>query len=230
MDKDIKKLIERFMAGLTTVEEEDRIAEYFRTHDVSGQWRKYKEMFSWFDKGMPTEDSVTGMTMECNNNNDGKINTIRKNRTRIVVAMLTAAATFALILIMTATKGTYEKDKLAINAPAPSTIQDEKTDKTKKTCTDTVVTEKDTIIHKPQRKHRRAEYRVMPPRTYMAKAVKNAETDSTNIQTEIVITKAEAEQEMIINNVYNEYKRIEDNIELYMTALENYEFEEEDYY
>ena len=64
----------------------------------------------------------------------------------------------------------------------------------------------------------------------MAKAVKNAETDSTNIQTEIVITKAEAEQEMIIINVYNEYKRIEDNIELYMTALENYEVEEEDYY
>ncbi len=48
----------------------------------------------------------------------------------------------------------------------------------------------------------------------MAKAVKNAETDSTNIQTEIVITKAEAEQKMIIINVYNEYKRIEDNIEL----------------
>jgi hypothetical protein len=117
MDKDIKKLIERFMAGLTTVEEEDRIAEYFRTHDVSGQWRKYKEMFSWFDKGMPTEDSVTGMTMECNNNNDGKINTIRKNRTRIVVAILTAAATFALILIMTATKGTYEKDKLPSTLP-----------------------------------------------------------------------------------------------------------------
>lgn len=64
----------------------------------------------------------------------------------------------------------------------------------------------------------------------MAKAVKDAKADSTNIQTEIVITKAEAEQEMIINNVYNEYKRIEDNIELYMTALENYEFEEEDYY
>ena len=56
------------------------------------------------------------------------------------------------------------------------------------------------------------------------------ETDSTNIQTEKVMTQAEAEQEMIINNVYNEYKRIEDNIELYMTALENYEFEEEDYY
>lgn len=230
MDKDIKKLIERFMDGLTTVEEEDRLAEYFRTHEVSGRWRKYKEMFSWFDKGMPTEDSVTRITMKCNNNNDGKINTIRKNRTRIVVAMLTAAATLALILIMTATKSTYENDKLAINAPVPATIQACKTDKTKKTCTDTVATENDTIKHKPLKKHRRAEYRVMPPRTYMAKAVKDAETDSTNIQTEIVITKAEAEQEMIINNVYNEYKRIEDKIELYMTALENYEFEEEDYY
>ena len=84
MDKDIKKLIERFMAGLTTVEEEDRIAEYFRTHDVSGQWRKYKEMFSWFDKGMPTEDSVTGMTMECNKNTDGKINPIGKTEQELL--------------------------------------------------------------------------------------------------------------------------------------------------
>ena len=34
MDNEIKILIERFMAGLTSIEEEDRLAEYFRTHDV----------------------------------------------------------------------------------------------------------------------------------------------------------------------------------------------------
>ena len=56
MDNDIKKLVERFMDGLTTIEEEKKLAEYFRTHEVSDQWQEYKEMFAWFDKGMPTSD------------------------------------------------------------------------------------------------------------------------------------------------------------------------------
>lgn len=44
------------MDGLTTIEEEKQLAEYFRTHEVSDQWQEYKEMFAWFDKGMPTSD------------------------------------------------------------------------------------------------------------------------------------------------------------------------------
>lgn len=40
------------MDGLTTVEEENRIAEYFRTHEVDAEWKAYKDMFGWFDDGM----------------------------------------------------------------------------------------------------------------------------------------------------------------------------------
>ena len=54
MERDIQNLIKRFMDGLTSVEEEDKLAEYFRTHDVDEKWRTYKEMFAWFDETAKT--------------------------------------------------------------------------------------------------------------------------------------------------------------------------------
>lgn len=49
----IKQLTRRFMDGQTTIEEEARLASYYRTHDVPREWRVYKEMFAYFDAGMP---------------------------------------------------------------------------------------------------------------------------------------------------------------------------------
>ena len=54
--EDIKQLTRRFMDGQTTIEEEDRLAAYYRTHDVPEEWREYKEMFAYFDAGMPLGD------------------------------------------------------------------------------------------------------------------------------------------------------------------------------
>ena len=41
------------MDGHTTVEEEERLTQYFRTGDVPEEWSKYKEMFAFFDEEMP---------------------------------------------------------------------------------------------------------------------------------------------------------------------------------
>lgn len=55
--EDIQQLIDRFMDGTTTLAEERRLAEFFRTAEPSGQWPEewlaYKEMFAYFDEGMP---------------------------------------------------------------------------------------------------------------------------------------------------------------------------------
>lgn len=50
---DIQRLIDRFMSGQTTLSEEARLAEFFRTHDVPREWADYKAMFAYFDAGMP---------------------------------------------------------------------------------------------------------------------------------------------------------------------------------
>ena len=58
MEQDIHRLIERFMAGLTSIEEERYIADYLRTHEVDGDLLLYKRMFAWFDEGMPMKESA----------------------------------------------------------------------------------------------------------------------------------------------------------------------------
>ena len=44
-------LLDKFMAGETSLEEENILAQYFRTHEVSDEWKEYKEMFALFDDG-----------------------------------------------------------------------------------------------------------------------------------------------------------------------------------
>ena len=58
MEQDIHRLIERFMAGLTSIEEERFIADYLRTYEVDGDLLPYKRMFAWFDEGMPMKESA----------------------------------------------------------------------------------------------------------------------------------------------------------------------------
>lgn len=47
----IERLLGRFMAGESTLDEERTLADYFRTADVRPEWREYKEMFALFDGG-----------------------------------------------------------------------------------------------------------------------------------------------------------------------------------
>ena len=49
----IKALLDKFMDGQTTVEEEALLGDYFRSHaDVPAEWEDYRDMFSYFDRGM----------------------------------------------------------------------------------------------------------------------------------------------------------------------------------
>lgn len=53
----IRQLLERFMAGTTTVEEERRIARWFQAHpEVSADLEAYRELFAWFGAGLPTDE------------------------------------------------------------------------------------------------------------------------------------------------------------------------------
>lgn len=49
----IETLLSRFLDGTSTLDEERTLARYFRTEDVPGEWEAYKDMFAWFDQGMP---------------------------------------------------------------------------------------------------------------------------------------------------------------------------------
>ena len=49
--QEIAQLLSKFMAGETSVTEEEVLAQYFRTHEVDKDWAEYKEMFALFDNG-----------------------------------------------------------------------------------------------------------------------------------------------------------------------------------
>jgi hypothetical protein len=48
----IKTLLDKFMDGQTTVEEEAMLDKYFRSDDVPAEWEDYRLMFDYFDRGM----------------------------------------------------------------------------------------------------------------------------------------------------------------------------------
>ena len=55
-EKDIRLLLNRFIAGETTLEEEALLGEWFRQHpDVSDDLKEYQMMFGYFDEGMPLD-------------------------------------------------------------------------------------------------------------------------------------------------------------------------------
>ena len=55
-EKDIRLLLNWFMAGETTLEEEALLGEWFRQHpDVSDDLKEYQLMFGYFDEGMPLD-------------------------------------------------------------------------------------------------------------------------------------------------------------------------------
>ena len=49
--EEVEKLLQKFMDGTTTLEEEALLGDFFRTHEVTGEWATYKEMFAMFDTG-----------------------------------------------------------------------------------------------------------------------------------------------------------------------------------
>lgn len=52
----IDELLERFMQGETSLDEEQLLADYFRSADnIPPQWEPYRTMFRYFDEGMPLE-------------------------------------------------------------------------------------------------------------------------------------------------------------------------------
>ena len=47
--QEITRILGKFMTGETSLEEEQILAQYFRTHEVGDEWQEYKEMFALFD-------------------------------------------------------------------------------------------------------------------------------------------------------------------------------------
>lgn len=100
-EKNIRQLIGRFMQGLTSIEEEERISQWFAVHtDVSDDLKPYQQMFAYFDKGMPIDEQ---MPIDKQIPVEEEIRKPFRNHSRLrpLWCLLAAAAAVALLVVMT---------------------------------------------------------------------------------------------------------------------------------
>lgn len=99
--QEIAQLIDKFMAGITSIAEEDVLAQYFRTHEVSEEWVVYKEMFALFDNGeVDVEVEPTKQEDEVHTIKVEMPTTTKRKRTRMVALRWTTAVAASLLLLL----------------------------------------------------------------------------------------------------------------------------------
>jgi hypothetical protein len=82
-NKHIESLLDLFMQGETTLEQERELSQYFASsQSIPKEWDPYKDMFSYFDNGMPLKKSDSH----------------KAKTTRILWSITSVAATVAIIL------------------------------------------------------------------------------------------------------------------------------------
>ena len=224
MDNEIKILIERFMAGLTSIEEEDRLAEYFRTHDVDDSLREYKEMFAWFDRGMPLNDTSAPLPAGNNNADDTEVAGMRRSKTQLRVLYIVAAAAAAVLLLIVTLPRNHSAQTVRTAAMSePQTVRPVPAP------ADTVIADTAMTMppkrKKPRRKPRRDMYKPMPPKTYIARNEQDSANKAAERMVEEQIAETKRRQDEMLDRLFNEYKRIELSMDAYITAYENYEEE-----
>lgn len=177
---EIKQLIDRYMNGQTTVDEEQLLARYFRNAtDVPDSLKPYRDMFAYFDEGMPLGalpefDGSAGQAETRVAPDSSKVVAPRRHSLRMAAwwsGAVAVAAAVALLLIM-------HRPSVPVQPIASAVVVSD-------TCSTSTGVEAeqnvvaDSVKLKPQPQRRRPSvrrrYYIAPPKTYLAHA---AATDS----------------------------------------------------
>ena len=227
---DIARLLARFADGLTSIDEEEQLAQYFRqADDIPDEWKAYRDMFGYFDADMPI-----GTLPQFDGSADKPAPRRRHLRAIVWGCMATAAAAAALFVSVglrapqqsvPTVAGIYaHNDSTADSAPSDSAQMG------------------------TQPKHHRAtmrhRYYMAPPKVYYA-ATPSAIKQSAPIAADSTATAPTkisaadklqllAEQHKIQDDDKQVMKDIEESLrmvdELHNTLLANGDYEEEDIY
>ena len=176
---EIKQLIDRYMNGQTTVDEEQLIARYFRSAtDLPDDLQPYRDMFSYFDEGMPVgevpEFDGSVERVDTGVDSDNRVVAPRRRRFRIAAiwsGAVAVAAAVALLLIM------HRPSAPVQPIASAAVVSDTCSTSTGVEAEQNVVTDSVKLKPQPQRRRPsvRRRYYIAPPKTYLAHA---AATDS----------------------------------------------------
>ena len=163
--QEIALLLSKFMAGETSVAEEQMLAQYFRTHEVGEEWTENKEMFALFDSGEVDIELEADTSEHFKNGDSGKIKmlpkAVKEKPKIIALRWLTAAAACALLLIGFFTMKT--KDEPITEAPQIAQVSDSVV--VKPSVVTTTVTQEETLAQTspPKQSHGRKRSNVAKP-------------------------------------------------------------------
>ena len=189
---EIKQLIDRYMNGQTTVDEEQLLARYFRSAtDLPDDLQPYRDMFAYFDEGMPLgalpyfdEGMPLGALPEFDGSagqaetrvapDSSKVVAPRRHSLRMAAwwsGAVAVAAAVALLLIM------YRPSAPVQPIASAVVVSDTCSTSTGVEAEQNVVTDSVKLKLQPQRRRPsvRRRYYIAPPKTYLAHA---AATDS----------------------------------------------------
>lgn len=180
----IQQLIDKYMNGQTTVDEEQLIARYFRTAtDVPDSLKPYRDMFAYFDEGMPlgTLPEFDGSAGQADTRvapDSSNVVAPRRRSLRIAAwwsGAVAVAAAVALLLIMHRPSAPVQPIASAV------VVSDTCSTSTGVEAEQNVVTDSVKLKPQPQRRRPsvRRRYYIAPPKTYLAHA---AATDSITHQ------------------------------------------------
>lgn len=176
----IQQLIDKYMNGQTTVDEEQLIVRYFRNAtDVPDTLKPYRDMFAYFDEGMPLGalpefDGSAGQADTRVEPDSSKVVAPRRRSLRIAAwwsGAAAVAAAVALLLIMHRPSAPVQPIASAV------VVSDTCSTSTGVEAEQNVVTDSVKLKPQPQRRRPsvRRRYYLAPPKTYLAHA---AATDS----------------------------------------------------
>jgi len=102
--QEIAQLLNKFMAGETSVAEEEVLAQYFRTHEVDEEWAEYKEMFTLFDNGevdIEIEDGTSEQPIKADNEKIKMVpKTVREKPKIVTLRWLMAGIAASIVLLV----------------------------------------------------------------------------------------------------------------------------------
>lgn len=176
----IQQLIDKYMNGQTTVDEEQLIVRYFRNAtDVPDSLKPYRDMFAYFDDGMPLGalpefDGSAGQADTRVAPDSSKVVAPRRHSLRMAAwwgGAAAVAAAVALLLIMHRPSAPVPPIASAV------VVSDTCSTSTGVEAEQNVVTDSVKLKPQPQRRRPsvRRRYYLAPPKTYLAHA---AATDS----------------------------------------------------
>ena len=132
--KDIRRWLDLYMEGKTSLKEEDLLREYFRSQHVDKEFADFKAMFNQFDKGEPSfmEEELNAWLQSCQPEEYSNYSDTpsgppqqpdhRHGTKRIVIRWMTAASIATVFFLLGFTLSQKESTSSVVSTPTSPTV------------------------------------------------------------------------------------------------------------